>query len=125
MHLGYRCLSLTANRISISRDVIFDEHVFPFRQHSNSASPPDNAGILGSCPIIITPAEPISDPKSSISITNLVNPANLCSSSPIDNSQSAVYTPSVNTSTSNSPIFQNPSPSPSTPIAITPPTSPP
>ena len=132
MHLGYRCLSLTTNRIYISRDVIFDKRVFLFCQHSNSVSPPDNAGILGSCPIIITPSsnlftpvEPILDPKSSTSITNPINPTNLCSSSPMDNSQSAVNTPSVNTSPSNSPIFQNRSPSPSTPIAITPPTSPP
>ena len=32
MHLGYRCLSLITNRIYISRDVIFDEQVFPFHQ---------------------------------------------------------------------------------------------
>ena len=93
MHLGYRCLPLTTNNIYISRDVIFDECVFPFRQHSNFVFPLDNAGILGLCPIIVTPSpnlftlsEPILDPKYSISVTNPIDPANLCSSSPMDNS---------------------------------------
>ena len=132
MHLGYWCLSLTTNKIYISHGIIFDERVFPFSQHSNFVSPPDNAGIIGSCPIIITPSpnlftptKPILNPKSYISITNHVTPEDICSSSQMDNSQSAVNSPSVNTSPSNSSIFQNPSPSPSNPIAITPPTSPP
>ena len=126
MHLGYRCLSLTTNRIYISRDVIFDEQVFPFHQnasinrHSNSVSPPNNAGILGSCPISITPADPIIIPKPTISITNPLNHANLSSSSSVENSQSAGNSPSINASPTNSPILQSP---PS--IATTSPTSPP
>ena len=111
MHLGYRCLSLTTNRIYISRDVIFDEQVFPFHQnasinrHSNS--------------------DPIINPKPTISITNPVNPANLSSSSSVENSQSAVNFPSINTSPTNSPILQSPPSLPTIPIATTPPTSPP
>ena len=131
MHLGYRCLSLTTNRIYISRDVIFGEQVFPFHQnasinrHSNSVSPPDNAGILGSCPISITPTDPIINPKPTISITNPVNPSNLSSSSSVENSQSAVNSPSINTSPTNSPILQSPPSLPTTPIDTTPSTSPP
>jgi histone deacetylase 1/2 len=30
LHKGYKCLHIPYNRIYISRDVIFDEHVFPF-----------------------------------------------------------------------------------------------
>jgi histone deacetylase 1/2 len=30
LHKGYKCLHVPSNRVYISRDVIFDEHVFPF-----------------------------------------------------------------------------------------------
>ena len=30
MHKGYKCLHVPTNRVYISRDVVFDEHVFPF-----------------------------------------------------------------------------------------------
>jgi histone deacetylase 1/2 len=30
IHKGYKCLHVPSNRVYISRDVIFDEHVFPF-----------------------------------------------------------------------------------------------
>jgi histone deacetylase 1/2 len=32
LHKGYRCLHVPTNRLYISRDVVFDEHVFPFSQ---------------------------------------------------------------------------------------------
>jgi histone deacetylase 1/2 len=30
LYKGYKCLHVPSNRVYISRDVIFDEHVFPF-----------------------------------------------------------------------------------------------
>jgi histone deacetylase 1/2 len=39
MHKGYKCLDRSTGRIYISRDVIFDEAVFPFAADSISASP--------------------------------------------------------------------------------------
>jgi hypothetical protein len=30
LHKGYKCLHVPSNRVYISRDVIFDEHIFPF-----------------------------------------------------------------------------------------------
>lgn len=30
LHKGFKCLDPTAGRVYISRDVVFDEHVFPF-----------------------------------------------------------------------------------------------
>jgi hypothetical protein len=30
LHKGYKCLHVPSNRVFISRDVVFDEHVFPF-----------------------------------------------------------------------------------------------
>jgi hypothetical protein len=30
MHKGFKCLDPTEGRIYVSRDVVFDEHVFPF-----------------------------------------------------------------------------------------------
>jgi hypothetical protein len=30
IHKGYKCLHVPSNRVYISRDVVFDEHVFPF-----------------------------------------------------------------------------------------------
>ena len=36
LHKGFKCLDLTTGRIYISRDVVFDEEVFPFASmHSN------------------------------------------------------------------------------------------
>jgi hypothetical protein len=32
LHKGYRCLHVPTNHLYISRDVVFDEHVFPFSQ---------------------------------------------------------------------------------------------
>jgi hypothetical protein len=35
---GYKCLSLTTNKIFISRHVLFDEIYFPFKEQSSSSS---------------------------------------------------------------------------------------
>jgi histone deacetylase 1/2 len=40
LNKGYKCLHIPSNRIYISRDVVFDENVFPF---SSSASTPVDA----------------------------------------------------------------------------------
>jgi histone deacetylase 1/2 len=39
MHKGYKCLDITSGRVYISRDVIFDETVFPFSTlHANAGA---------------------------------------------------------------------------------------
>jgi histone deacetylase 1/2 len=40
LHKGYKCLHIPTNRVYISRDVVFDETVFPFSQISSSTPPP-------------------------------------------------------------------------------------
>jgi hypothetical protein len=40
LHKGYKCLHVPSNRTYISRDVIFDEHVFPFANLPSSHKPP-------------------------------------------------------------------------------------
>ena len=40
MHKGYKCLHVPTNRVYISRDVVFDEHVFPFSALPSPAPPP-------------------------------------------------------------------------------------
>ena len=39
LHKGYKCLDRTSDRIYISRDVIFDETVFPYSQPGVSVDP--------------------------------------------------------------------------------------
>jgi hypothetical protein len=39
-HKGYKCLDPTTNRIYIARNVVFDEHVFPFATSSPSTTTP-------------------------------------------------------------------------------------
>jgi hypothetical protein len=39
LHKGYRCLDISTGRIYISRDIVFDEIVFPFASlHSNAGA---------------------------------------------------------------------------------------
>jgi histone deacetylase 1/2 len=40
LHKGYKCLHIPTNRVYISRDVDFDETVFPFSHVSSSSTPP-------------------------------------------------------------------------------------
>jgi hypothetical protein len=47
-HKGYRCLDLTSHRIIISRQVVFDEDVFPL---ADSTSPTDLDSLLESDPV--------------------------------------------------------------------------
>jgi hypothetical protein len=39
MHKGYKCLDVTEGRVYISRDVVFDEDIYPFAQlHPNAGA---------------------------------------------------------------------------------------
>jgi hypothetical protein len=38
LHKGYKCLHISTGRVYISRDVIFDGHVFPFSKLPENAS---------------------------------------------------------------------------------------
>jgi histone deacetylase 1/2 len=40
LHKGYKCLHIPTNRLYISRDVVFDESVFPFSQTSSDSTLP-------------------------------------------------------------------------------------
>jgi hypothetical protein len=40
LHKGYKCLHVPTNRVYISRDVVFDEGVFPFSQLPTTISEP-------------------------------------------------------------------------------------
>ena len=40
LHKGYKCLHVPTNRVYISRDVVFDENVFPFRALPNNSITP-------------------------------------------------------------------------------------
>jgi hypothetical protein len=37
-HKGYKCLHVSTGRVYISRNIIFDENVFPFSRNSNPGS---------------------------------------------------------------------------------------
>jgi hypothetical protein len=44
LHKGYKCLHVLSNRVYISRDVIFDENLFPFSNMPlSSSAPPTNS----------------------------------------------------------------------------------
>ena len=50
-HIGYRCLSLSTNRLYISRNVIFEESIYPYSP-TFTPSHNESTGILGSSPTI-------------------------------------------------------------------------
>lgn len=67
LHKGCKCLHSQTGRIYISRDVVFDENVFPFRQVSknfSSSTPPiSKCSLLPSLPIVSSiPASDFSRP---------------------------------------------------------------
>jgi hypothetical protein len=59
LHKGYKCLDHESGRVYVSRDVIFDEHVFPFHRDSNQSSSymasnrPLEHGLLVSIPKLV------------------------------------------------------------------------
>jgi hypothetical protein len=46
LHKGYKCLHVPTNRVYISRDVVFDENVFPFSQLPSTYTPPTSSTLL-------------------------------------------------------------------------------
>ena len=56
-HLGYRCLSLTSDKLYISRDVIFQEHDYPFESSSSINNSPSSSPLklLGRFPHSLLP----------------------------------------------------------------------
>ena len=57
-HKGYKCLHIPINRVYISRDVVFDENIFPFSQVStNSPQPP-----LPSSPLLFDQFDDVAHP---------------------------------------------------------------
>lgn len=39
MHKGFKCLEVSTSRVYISRDVVFDETIFPFSElHANAGA---------------------------------------------------------------------------------------
>ena len=70
-HSGYRCLSLTSGKIYISRDVVFVESIYPYKEQLQQApiinsSSQMSLGLLGSSPTNTNPTcitQAISPPK--------------------------------------------------------------
>ena len=48
LHKGYKCLHVPSNRVYISRDVVFDENIFPFAHMptSHALPPPTESSLL-------------------------------------------------------------------------------
>ena len=63
-HHGYRCMSLTSGRLYISRDVIFQEHIFPFQEQPEiiNTEPGSSPSILGTSPLLTKPNSEASSP---------------------------------------------------------------
>jgi hypothetical protein len=100
MHKGYKCLDIFTGRIYISRDVVFDEAVFPFAElHSNAgarlrteisllpstllpSSNFDNRGhcqttdlLLSNNPTIVTNVETSQDADNDVQVTGTISPS--------------------------------------------------
>jgi histone deacetylase 1/2 len=46
LHKGYKCLHIPTNKLYISRDVVFDENLFPFSELPSSSTPPNSSTLL-------------------------------------------------------------------------------
>lgn len=46
IHKGYKCLDVTSGRVYISRDVIFDEGLFPFTKCHHTSSQPTQSFLV-------------------------------------------------------------------------------
>ena len=63
-HHGYRCMSLTSGRLYISRDVIFQEQVYPFQEQPEiiNSEPNSSPSLLGTSPLLTRPNSEASFP---------------------------------------------------------------
>jgi hypothetical protein len=59
MHKGYKCLHVPTNRVYISRDVVFDEHVFPYATTTQQTPSPISKHTL--LPTLLPPTTTASD----------------------------------------------------------------
>jgi hypothetical protein len=100
IHKGYKCLDISTGRIYISRDVVFDEAIFPFTElHSNAGAqlrteinllpstllPSSNAenrefcqtadSLLSNNPSIATNAESSQDADTEVEVTGYILPS--------------------------------------------------
>jgi len=80
LHKGYKCLDISTGRVYISRDVVFDENIFPFSElHAN-------AGVRLRAEINLLPGHLLNMPEIPLStITHDPNTVN-CSNLPDQNS---------------------------------------
>jgi hypothetical protein len=73
MHKGFKCLDMSSGRIYISRDVVFDEHVFPFSKL------PGNAGPRLQSEILLLPPSLINSPGGDLASNHMTHvPTNVC-----------------------------------------------
>jgi Reverse transcriptase (RNA-dependent DNA polymerase) len=82
IYKGYKCLDLTTNRIYVSRHVIFDETVFPFKDNVSSVSSPTPSISTCSLQLLQFAADPFSSDESSTSVSMPTTPPPLNQSSP-------------------------------------------
>jgi hypothetical protein len=75
IHKGFKCLEVNSGRVYISRDVVFDEKIFPFSKLHPNARARLRADIL-LLPPSLMPSDLLHDGVNNIeeSITNLPNP---------------------------------------------------
>jgi hypothetical protein len=65
MHKGFKCLDISEGRVYISRDVVFDEIVFPFAQLHPNAGACLRSEILLLPSTLLNPSSDIGDNNSS------------------------------------------------------------
>lgn len=60
LHKGYKCLDINTGRIYMSRDVVFDETIFPFVNHSpNHSDYSPGSSVFRSFDQMLLPANPV------------------------------------------------------------------
>ena len=103
-HHGYRCLSLASGKIYISRDVIFMEHIYPYKEQP-SINNPDvqlTLGLLGSSPTTTNPTHTPQFLPSSIALSPVI------STSPKQSHSSPISSPSLLEQDQSSPVSSEP-----------------
>ena len=64
LHKGYTCLHVPSNRVYLSRDVIFDENLYPFSNFPTSQNPSNSS----------SPSLPLSDQFVDVAYSSLLLP---------------------------------------------------